>query len=366
MNPSTEMVQACVTSVSFPASLNDVRKMIEKNIYVGKSCSDMDILLNFDPSWGTKWTAPRWMTENDLLFFYHTKRAQERTRKLLQEARGAFWKDKRLIAFLERASQHAGQYGGTLFGCATVSAPTEYIEEDRTHFARRTFAPLGQVHIFENPLPLERITEVMRIGQNTTIPLFEPQFQAIRAALAQQNELPPFLAKARSGDRTFRYVNQENWPLISSQPHTRFIYEDQLRAYWLDFVLNELRDEGSHLLIECNCFRQGRDTGIADYFIQVHGVWVPVEAKLNMLAEADLLGQVAKYMNLEAFERKKKRYEMTPGNVCLVGDQSGIYVVVGNEYADCKPSQPVWSRERLDHTTIPIMRERLRQTLAGA
>jgi hypothetical protein len=58
-----------------------------------------------------------------------------------------------------------------------------------------------------------------------------------------------------------------------------------------------------------------------------------------------LLGQVAKYMNLEAFERKKKRYEMTPGHVCLVGDQSGVYVEVGNQYVDCRPGASVWARE---------------------
>jgi hypothetical protein len=364
MNPNTAMVQACITSVSFPVTLSDVRKMIEKNAYAGELCSDMDILLKFDPSLGTIWTAPSWMTENDLLFFYHTRRAQQRTRKLLREARAAIWKDRRLIAFLERASQHAGQYGGTLFGCATVSGPTAYTRDDRTHFAKRTFAPLGRVHIFDKPLPLDRITDVVRIGQNTTTPLFGPQFEAIRAGLSEQNELPPFLATARSGDKTFRYVNQENWPLISGQSHARFIYEDQLRTCWLDFVLNELKDDGTPLLIECNCLRQGRGTGIADYFIQVHGVWVPVEAKLNMMAEPDLLGQIAKYMNLEAFQRKKKQYEMTPRNLCLVGDQSGVYVVVGNQYIGCEPGEPVWSRERLDHTTIPMMRDHLRQLLS--
>ncbi len=364
MNPTTEMVQACITSVSFPVSLDEVREMAEKNAYVGKWCSDMDILLAYDPSWGTTWTAPRWMTQNDLLFFYHTKRAQQRTRKLLQEAQGAFWKDRRLIEFLERAYQQAQQCGGTLFGCAMVSAPPQYIKEDLAHFARRTFAPLGQVHIFNHPLPLERITEVMRVGQNTTIPLYEPQFEVIRQALAEHNTLPAFLATAQSGDKTFRYVNKDNWPLISGQPQARFIYEDQLRTYWLDFVLQALKDEGSPLLIEGNCLRQGRETGIADYFIKVHGVWVPVEAKLNVLAEADLLGQVAKYMNLEAFRRNDKRYEVIPLNLCLVGDQSGVYIVVGNEYVDCKPGQPVWSRDRLDHTTIPMMRERLRLLLS--
>ena len=50
-------------------------------------------------------------------------------------------------------------------------------------------------------------------------------------------------------------------------------------------------------------------------------------------------------MNLEAFERKKKRYEMTPGHVCLVGDQSGVYVEVGNQYVDRRPGASVWARE---------------------
>ena len=49
----------------------------------------MDLILDFDPErdrW-LSWTAPRWMTQGDILFFYHTKNAKRKIQKLLKEAR---------------------------------------------------------------------------------------------------------------------------------------------------------------------------------------------------------------------------------------------------------------------------------------
>jgi hypothetical protein len=186
--------------------------------------------------------------------------------------------------------------------------------------------------------------------------------------VGQKNTLPPFLRDARGGEAGFRNVNTSNWPTISCAQHVRFIHETQIRAYLLDYLLAEVKDPGTPLLEECQCFRDGRATGFADYFIKLHGQWVPVEAKLNMLAEKDILRQVAKYMHIDAFRPTKgaRRDEIVTirrAPLCLIADQLGIYLVSGQQFVDCTPGAPLWKREHLGHESVRPIRQRLQSAV---
>lgn len=79
-------VQSCITSVSFPETISSVLNMIEENKFKANWSTDLDMLLNFKKDDPIFWTAPKWLTEDDIIFFYHTKRAKFRTAKLLAEA----------------------------------------------------------------------------------------------------------------------------------------------------------------------------------------------------------------------------------------------------------------------------------------
>jgi hypothetical protein len=207
----------------------------------------------------------------------------------------------------------------------------------------------------------------VHIGQGTLTPLYGSQFDGLRELLAAQNPLPDFLRQARYGELGFRSVNGENWPAVSCAPGARFIREEQLRAYLLDFLLGEIKDEATLLLEECHCYRGGDKTGgIADYFICVHGRWLPVEAKLNILVEADLLGQVARYTRVDSVVPSRgavmgSRIPTDPSAICLVVDQSGLYVLADGRYLECAAGEPLWRRETLGHAS----RGSIREWLAG-
>ncbi len=169
---------------------------------------------------------------------------------------------------------------------------------------------------------------------------------------------------------TFRDVTQENWPLISCNENTGFIDEAQIRAYLLDFLLNEVKDKRTPLLEECNCYRE-RQKGrpkIADYFMKVHGHWIPVEAKLNILAERNVLGQVAQYINIKNFRptkgiHKGKEFNATGSTICLIVNQSGIYVTSDGEFSACLPGKPIWKREELDHSLVATIRDHIKEEM---
>ncbi|MCL4867389.1 MAG: hypothetical protein KJ063_00340 [Anaerolineae bacterium] len=378
-NDNKEMVQACITTVGFPETLDGVRKMLVKNEYKGKGKTDLDILIEFDSPDKIKWTALRWMTQGDILFFYHTKGAKKRVANLYQQAvdgntqkntlayllewtLGLSSKNKTLVHALERTLALTNRYSGTIFACAKISGKTEYSASDHQHFGSKYFAPLEQVHVFAVPLPLDRFSDLVTIGQAVTTPLYSRQLDGIKNMLAQENRLPNFLSKAEFSGLSFLNVTHENWPTISCAPETRFIYEAQIRIYLLDHLLSGIKDKGTPLLEECRCVRNGKQTGSADYFVKLHDVWVPVEAKLNILTERDILDQVAKYINIESFTPTKGKYRgksfaVHNAAICLVMDQSGVYAVSEGDFVQCRPGMPIWRREQLNHETALEIRD---------
>jgi hypothetical protein len=240
---------------------------------------------------------PRWMTEGDILFFYHTKNAKPKIQKLLKEARAEeealrvstrgkliarlraslrrheLDRAAQRVRTLEHAAELSEKYSGTIFACAEISGPAEYFEEEPArHFSSRSFALLGKVHTFANLLPDREFTAYIKVGQNTpSTPLYEREFEGLKRQLSERNTLPGFVKRARIGAESFRDVTQENWPSISCSSDARFINEAQLRAYLLDFLLEDLKDPSTPLLRECRCYRGGAETGLADYFVKVGG-----------------------------------------------------------------------------------------------
>ncbi len=137
--------------------------MIRDNAYIPGAQTDIDCLLGFRPAHETTWTAPRWMTVGDILFFYHTRSGQENAARLRRQIRGGGRAGRPVIAAVERANAQAAQYAKSIFACAEVSGrPTYEPDEDGTqHFSSTIFAPLGAVHVFDVPLPSSEFTRAV-------------------------------------------------------------------------------------------------------------------------------------------------------------------------------------------------------------
>jgi hypothetical protein len=127
--------QACITNVSFPQELEGLRQMVHKNRGIGAELTDLDVLISF-PTLSNAWTAPRWMTSGDLLFFYHAATAPHRIRRLQRdlEQQGALVQpdDAALAAVLTRAAVQAQTRAGKLFAVAEISGRPAYerLEEE--------------------------------------------------------------------------------------------------------------------------------------------------------------------------------------------------------------------------------------------
>lgn len=365
-NDAVGWAQACVTSIGFPDTIDEVLEMLNRNASAGTEITDIDSVLRFRSGDETFWTAPKWLTKGDILFFYHTKRGGLNASKLLNDARRLHPRKRRLIAVLEHAAELSRRFAGTIFGCAAVSGSTEYFGKQESHFSGRSFAPLGKVHIFGKPLKSESVADFVKIGQATITPLYTREAKGIRALLAAENRLPTFLLKLEFGDNTFQNVNRHNWDRISCLPDTRFIHEAQLRSYMLDYFLSAVKDKGTSLLEECQCFRDGESTGIVDNFVKIDGRWFPCEAKLNIRAEKDIVRQVRQYIGVDSFvptrgPRRSQWFYPEKPRICLVVDQSGLYIVSSDgKYISCSRDKPLLRREAFGGVDSSGFRELIR------
>jgi hypothetical protein len=243
-------------------------------------------------------------------------------------------------------------FAGSIFGFAEVSGRPQKAFDSNKHFHGTIYAPLDTFYVFKNPLPAEEFADVLKIGQNTTTPMYGEQFEKIKNKLAMKNVLPKSLKDTEPTSIGFKDTNSKNWTLISCNNQARFINEAQLRTYLIDYLLEEIKDPRSTIHFECDCFRNSNRTGIADYFIKFEGNWVPVEAKLNVLAEEDLLAQISKYIHIDSFiptikVLKEDLLQTSKYPFSLIIDQGGIYLVKNNVFVNCSPHNPLYKREEL-------------------
>jgi hypothetical protein len=331
-----QWVQACITNVSFPRDLAGLESLLDKNQFIGKGITDLETLLHFDPDYGLSWTAPKWMTEGDILFFYHAVMAKPRIASLRKQVRKICPERDDLTRVLERAAELANLYSGKIFACSRLIGPPERFEplEEAAHFKSRIFGLLERVDVFQHPLHINTFGTYVKINRQSALtPLAGSEFMDVRGLLAEANLLPEYLERAKPGGVSFRHVDSSNWRAISCSSAARFIDESQVRSYLIDYLLNEIKDRSSPLLQECRCYKGGYPafTGYADYFIRLHDTWVPVEAKLSVLAECNLAGQIEKYIQVSQFipvkgPYKGKVFQAGGSRMCLVIDQFGLYV----------------------------------------
>lgn len=357
------LVQSCITSVGFPDDLDAVVGMAEKYSQ-SEWITDTDVLSNVEHYFpdGTFWTAPKWMTFGDVLFFYHTKRGALCTKRLSNEARRISDISPDFLEMMERSRNFSERYIGSIFACAKVDGIPEYFEQEAgAHFRSRSFAPIKRVHFFENPLFIDNFSDQIKIGQQTLTPIFRDQFDRLKELLSLNNALPSFLENAVFSDLSFRNIDRSNWMSISCKSDVRFVSEAQYREYFLDYLLEETKDPRTRILKECACKRNGSSTGIADYFIEINGSWIPVEAKLNILSERDLFGQLEKYVEIDEFSptmgnRNQGTFAIPRSRLCILADVAGLYLVKDGAFWNCDFRSPLWRREQVNSSTFGAIR----------
>lgn len=369
--PDKKFVEAFISAISFSDTLDQLRCEVGDHCEWGYEETNLESLFReakelFDEPFIGTWSAPKWATKDDIIFFYLTKdRPPTRVNKLIKQAKK---NQNDLLGILERNKKLIDKYSGTLFGCAKIVDSSYRVNQKiETHYKKnKTYAPYAQCFIFEHPLKLEEIEKYVPITRGATnTDVLGESFSDLKQELLKKNNLPDYLIESYPGGKNFKNVNVKSWRSISCNPKKKFVNEAQIRDYFLDYLLKEIKDNRTPLLKECRAYKNDKyNNGIVDYLIKVNNTWIAVEAKLNIQCEKDIIAQITKYTNANYFvpttgQNKGNKYQ-TKSSLCLIGDMHGLYLVCKDRFVEGKTEKPAWKREDLSKdSSITDIRDKL-------
>ncbi|MGC9517448.1 MAG: hypothetical protein ACP5C3_07115 [Methanomicrobiales archaeon] len=197
-NKKFNSVQSCITAVSFPYDIDGFERMIDKNISNAelKNISrefytDLDLLICDDLDDGEEgnWTAPKWITEGDVIFYYYTVGSKRRSERMLQEYKG--YVDDEILKNLEHAVEISDKYSGKILGCSEIAGPSENFGFQNQHFKSTLFAPTKDVCRFKNPIDIKDFSEFIKISHGTITPISSDEsFQGIKKLISKETTCP--------------------------------------------------------------------------------------------------------------------------------------------------------------------------------
>ena len=289
----------------------------------------------------TEWTSPRWAKAGDIVFFMHSKTARSsitRLRSELMRHSEAIYADDydRLMTYLEHSLDIHSRYGGKIFAIGRVCGGPEYVEphelfENIFHWRSRTFSAIDNIHILENPIDISSFREYIRISRSGAItPLVDYEFDRLREDLGKFNSIPEYVRNAIARPLPLRSINEKNWIEIANDYRRCFILEKQFRQFYVDYLIREIGDQ-KKFFTECRCQRPSMNDSFMDYVMHVNDKWLPVETKLSVAAEPNIVAQVSKYVyNSNVFltddgKRVVSGNEFHPGKVLII-DTEKIYI----------------------------------------
>lgn len=322
---------AFITNVSYPRDTDSFVDMIEKN----EGCSDLESLfLESDGEMFSEdegeliWTAPNWAMPNDMFIFYHSVSALPSTKSIYNRVSREYPEESDLIKIAKNQISWAEKYAGTIFAIAKVGYRTKIDNEASKdlHFDSKTFARPLDLIILDNPIHLTEFRRYVEIRKQATItPVAKSQFDGLWGLICRDNKVGIF-ENFNFVDNEFEKISKENWKEIIVKKNIRFLNENQVRKYYLDLILEEIKDDGSKLYEECVVSK----SAIADYFISINNKWYPVEAKLHFSNEDHLFDQLNKYAGTKKFTPHNCKNAIETRNnttKIIIGDAEGIHFV---------------------------------------
>lgn len=324
-----ECVQAFISNMSTSSSLEEL------DVYGGHSLPE--VLL--DES-SIEWNVPKWAKAGDIVFFMHSKYAKStitrlRTELIQRKNEYSLTDYHRLMSYLYHALEIHAKYGGKIFAIGRVCGCSEYVDpddyEDLIHWKSRNYADIDNIQELDEPIDISDFHDYIYVTRAGAItPLFYKEFNRLRNDIGKLNCLPGFIKNATAMPMMLRQINDENWVEIANLYRRCFILEKQFRSFYVDYFIRAIGDRKS-FFTECRCCRQDINDSFMDYVMRFEGKFLPVEVKLSVPAEPNIIGQVSKYVFnsrvfLDVYEKRIVSGDMFhPGKV-LVIDTENVYM----------------------------------------
>lgn len=329
-------VQSFIANISFPNTLEELYDFAE--LYN----TEMILGLGYDNGVkrNTEWTAPKWCKQGDIVFFMHSKTANSRISALktkLIEEKKSFSNDDYwyLMNGLIRAKKLHEVYGGKIFAIGKVSGSTIYDNSymSNQHWSSKIYAPIDSIFLLEQAIDISEFnSEILVSRQSSITPVFGKQFDFLKSIVIKKNKLvEQYFYDSIAQPIPLKAINETNW-LQTANPYRRsFFLEIQFRTYYVDYLLKAI-SESKKLYRECPCKKSNKATAFVDNVILINGKYLPVEVKLSVNAEKNIVKQLEKYCKLDCLQvdKNKEVYSEIYDNKVLVIDTDNMYVFDDN------------------------------------
>ena len=363
-------VRAFITAFNFPSTLDELlNEYLLEGAYL-----DIETLLykRFREGRTIEWTVPKWAKPGDICLFYFAKMADEKLRRVRKEF------ELRINEFdfpvlcgldilLRRGWEYYDNYSGTILAVGKVAEMPYYYDQisELSQFKSPLFAKMQDITTLAEPLHISDFRDVVFITRGGTItPVFGREFDVIRDRITGNNKMPDFFTNCSTKPIPLRNINSNNWMKIAQEYRSSFILEQEFRGCYVDYMLQGISDDGI-VCRECHTKKTVKGEvkkGFVDYVILFNGKYLPVEVKLNIKSEGDIVTQCERYCHLDSLFITKDtavpRKTVYNDNVLIV-DTVGLYL-----YSDQKrETKTIFNLNAISQESLESIRALIAQSI---
>lgn len=330
----TAPIQAFINSIALPDSIDDLRFYLTND---DRLLNPEHLIVNST----AQWSVPRWCKRGDIVLFMVTVtsfQAISRVRAEIKRKKDQLSdSDYRLLKYgIMREESIYKNVGGCIFAIGRVAGPIVKFPGDV-----RVYADIDDITMLEEPIPYDKFKNKVPVSKGGSItPVYSEKYSILKTKITKQNDLPLYVLKSHSAPIREHYINRSNWLDIAKYYRFHYTLEEQFRKAFVDYLLKEISDSRK-IYAECYCKKDTGQYGYIDNVVLFNGKYLPVEVKLNVDLETNLIGQVSKYcslslLNLDNKQILSKPIENVYSDKVVIIDTYGIYLYDDSKLAYTK------------------------------
>ncbi len=326
-----KFVQAYISNISFAKSINEIISRYDSYTEL----TTLDPIFNEEC---IEWTAPKWIKNEDIVFFMYSKTSIDTIRHLKKEfktEKDSFSNDIQKIVedSLNSGEKLYDQYGGCIFAIGKINGQLindNFAEENGFHWKGRIYAPISNIVILDKPIHISEFNSFILVSRQSSItPIFGDTFEKIKDFILLQNEVT-YLENSHSCPIPLSKISSDNWFDIANKYRRSFFLEYQFRIFFVNYLLSLISDD-KRFYEECPCIKKNQPTTFVDNVILFNSNYLPIEIKLNINAEKDLKSQCKQYCSLEKLflsiqNKKQVNQDKVYSHNVLIIDTNGIFL----------------------------------------
>ena len=259
---------------------------------------------NTDNNYYPEWTAPRWAKTGDIVFFMMAKTSinhMKRLKRQLNEDGDTYSirERKMILEALQRGEKLYQKYGRKILAVGKVNGDIVYdLPSSEQHWKSRIYAPIDGLSILDHLVSIDEFRSFLTLARQATItPVLGESFEKLKKLIMSKNEVPQYFADSPATPMPLSSIDRNNWITYGNMYRRRFFLEDQVRHYYVDYLLQGHGDT-KKFYSEC-CYRKNNKLAWVDNLIKFQGKYLTVEVKLSIHNEADLPGQLSQYCHTD-------------------------------------------------------------------